>query len=364
VPQSAPSRTFIRRAKRLAGRLLLVIVPLLLVFLVCELILRATAPPEPETGSADRGFLACDRDSALGWIFPPHASGDFEDDRSPIIIETNTWGLRGPEFDPDLARRHVVVLGDSYAFGWGVEEAEAFPRKLEGLLRERLDDPDLVVINTGIPGYGPSQQLAMLRRLLGHVTPDIVIFTFSLANDPVDELRLARFAPDRLADYEPAVREADAFLSRLSRASRTVALVDGRTRWLQFFLANAGADARELAEVSVNRLIDACDEIGMPLLMVSVPQRKQILDGGLTGRIAAGLTRELRALPETIARRRGVPLLDLAPVLADVQSREDAYLPHDAHWTAAGHAAVARAVAEALPAAWTDRAADGGPATR
>jgi len=343
--------------KWLGGRLLLAALPLLLALLVCELILRVAGPvpAEPDPRTSDQGFLTCDHDSLLGWIFPPGAAGDFEDDNSPVVIETNAWGLRGPEYDLDPDGIHVVVLGDSYAFGWGVEEEDSFPRELERLLRERFGDLSLTVINAGIPGYGLYQQIEMLRHIRRHVPLDVVISTFSLANDPVDELRIARYTPDRLRDYVPAVRDPASFVSWLSRSSRTVSLLDQRTRSLQLFLANAGAGARDLAAASMTRLIDECDEVGTPLLVVVVPQRNQILRGGVAGWFAGQLTRKLRALPREITRRYGVPLVELTASLASVQQRVDAYLPNDAHWSPAGHEAVARAVAEALPAAWLTR---------
>ncbi len=349
----------VERMKRLGGRLLLAILPLLLLVLACELILRAAGPAPADSGGRgpERAYLTCEHDSLLGWIFPAGAVGDFEDDGSPVVIETNAWGLRGPEYDPAPEDLCVVVLGDSYAFGWGVEEEASFPRQLERLLREHLGAPTLTVINAGIPGYGPYQQIAMLRQVRRYVTPDLVIATFSLANDPVDELRIARYAPDRLQEYDPALREPDAFLSRLSRHSRTASLLDQRTRSWQLFGANAGAEARRLMTATWVRLIDECRQDGVPLIMVVVPQRNQILrGGGLAGWFAGQLTGELRALPREIARRHGVPLVDLGPTLAVVQQHQDAFLPHDAHWTTAGHRAAAQAIADALPAVWPDPA--------
>ncbi len=347
-----------RRFRRLGGRLLLAAVPLLLAFGACELLLRLAgpAPAEPEAARTD-GFLTCDHDSLLGWIFPPDAAGDYPDDNVPLLVETNAWGLRGPDCDVASEALRVVVLGDSYAFGWGVAEAACFPRRLEALLRARHGDRPLSVINAGVPGYGPSQQLAMLRRIAGHVRPDVVISTFSLANDPVDELRLARYAPDRLLDYEPAVRDPGSFVSRLSRTSRTVALVDGRTHSLQMYLTNAGGRARDSADASLTRLIGACDELDAPLLLVVVPQRNRILRGGAAGWLSDRITAKLRALPGDVAARHGVPWLDLTPALLRVQRDGEAFLPGDAHWSSDGHAAVARAIRDALPAAWLDQGA-------
>jgi len=349
-----------RLLRWLASRLGLLCVALVLALLVGELILRVAGTPteqpqQQHRQAADSRFLACDHDSLLGWIFPANAAGDFEDDRSPIIIHTNSWGLRGPEIDLDPANAHIVVLGDSYTFGWGVEEAEGFPRRLEHRLRQQYPELSLTVVNTGIPGYGPYQQNRMLEYVCRRLRPDVVIATFSLANDPVDELRIARFAPDRLAQYTPELRDPDSRFARLICGSRLLFLLDQRTRYLQTFLTNAGGGALRRVDDSFAHLVSACRELDTPLLMVVVPQRNQIRSKGLSARLTSLITRRLRAMPAKIAERHGIPLVDLTSELREVQRRTPAYLKNDAHWSPAGHEAAARAIADALPGSWLTR---------
>src|SRR5262249_707910 len=143
----------------------------------------------PTAPAAKNRFLVCDHDSTLGWVFAPGSRGEFVSGTYLTAVEANAWGLRNREVNAtDSACTGILVLGASYTFGWGVAEAECFPRQFEELARQR-DGDGVEVINAGIPGYGVYQQCIMLERLTRALRIDIVVSTFSLANDPVDDLR-------------------------------------------------------------------------------------------------------------------------------------------------------------------------------
>lgn len=64
-------------------------------------------------------------------------------------VRDDEQALRGPE---------VIVLGDSFAMGWGVEQDEAFPQVLARLSERR-------VLNAGVPSYGTVREARLLDRL-------------------------------------------------------------------------------------------------------------------------------------------------------------------------------------------------------
>lgn len=64
-------------------------------------------------------------------------------------IRDDHQSLQGPS---------IVVLGDSYAMGWGVRQEEAFPQVLEGLSQRP-------VLNAGISSYGTAREMILLGRL-------------------------------------------------------------------------------------------------------------------------------------------------------------------------------------------------------
>jgi lysophospholipase L1-like esterase len=102
-------------------------------------------------------------------------------------VVTNALGFRdrrlpGPK-PPGTMR--VVVLGDSFTQGYGVEEADAYPRRLERLLDERRPSERHEVINLGVPGACPLDYDAHLAEVGLAYQPDLVLVGF-MANDVSD----------------------------------------------------------------------------------------------------------------------------------------------------------------------------------
>lgn len=76
-------------------------------------------------------------------------------------------------------RLKIVALGDSLTAGFGLRQTDAFPARLERMLRER--DHNVEVVNEGVSGDDSPGGLARLPRVLAH-RPDIVIVALG-AND-------------------------------------------------------------------------------------------------------------------------------------------------------------------------------------
>jgi hypothetical protein len=73
-----------------------------------------------------------------------------------IAYKINRLGVRDDEESLDAPE--VVVLGDSHAMGWGVEDYETFASHLEQMT-------GLKVLNTGISSYGTARELGLLQRV-------------------------------------------------------------------------------------------------------------------------------------------------------------------------------------------------------
>lgn len=119
------------------------------------------------------------------FAFKPHASGVFPgnvDQQRTFPYRTNAHGLRDrdrPAKAPGSKR--VLVIGDSYTWGYAVAEEEAYPQVAERLLAQR-GRPDIEVINGGIPDYNSRQERQLLEQLLAIYKPDAVYLAY-VVND-------------------------------------------------------------------------------------------------------------------------------------------------------------------------------------
>ena len=86
----------------------------------------------------------------------------------------NDRGFRGQEWDLQAdSRSKILVLGDSYTFGWGVSDVETYPHYLQEMLDRRKKRYQ--VLNAGIPGYGISEELALFQELSQEFKPAVVV---------------------------------------------------------------------------------------------------------------------------------------------------------------------------------------------
>ena len=97
---------------------------------------------------------------------------------------TNAQGHRGPVLP--LASRYlqpnVVVLGDSYTFGYGIADGQDYPARMRALLAGSHG-----VVNLGVGGWGLTQEIRRYYDLGRLYEPQVVVLQFT-GNDPSDNL--------------------------------------------------------------------------------------------------------------------------------------------------------------------------------
>ncbi len=171
--------------REVANRLLLLTVSTVFALGCAEAIFRwhtqrtfdARLPPWSENLMVVRGPQV--------FAFRPHAAGQFPGnaDLSRLFpYRINAHGLRDrdrPAKEPGSTR--VLVIGDSYAWGYAVAEEEAFPQVAERLLRDRGRE-EIEVINGGVPDYNSRQERQLLEQLLPIYQPDAVFLAY-VVND-------------------------------------------------------------------------------------------------------------------------------------------------------------------------------------
>jgi len=90
-------------------------------------------------------------------------------------VDIDCRGFRTNGHDESAGGSPVILaLGDSFTFGFGVENSETWPARLEATLRKR-GCPTALVINAGTISYGVFQELDLLIEQLRVMKPHVVI---------------------------------------------------------------------------------------------------------------------------------------------------------------------------------------------
>lgn len=94
-------------------------------------------------------------------------------------VETNSKGLREESFNrsPPANTTRILFIGDSFTYGWGVNESERFTDLFEERLNKEYSKR-FQTINAGIPGTGLEDFYLFLRERGAGYHPDYLIVPF------------------------------------------------------------------------------------------------------------------------------------------------------------------------------------------
>lgn len=144
------------------------------------------------------------RNRLYGWGNRPGASvwnRGCVDFRTHVHI--NRHGLRDREISyARSAAARILVLGDSFTAGIGVDRDQTYVKLLERRLTEgAAADAQVEVLNAGVPGWGTDNALLYYRHEGWKYHPDLVLLAFDTLNDPFENTRrmvaMNPFWPDK-----------------------------------------------------------------------------------------------------------------------------------------------------------------------
>lgn len=297
-------------------------------------------------------------------------------------VTTNADGLR----DIDRPRRkppgvtRVLVLGDSMVEGLQVSLEETMPKQLEARLRAALPGRRIDVINAGVSGDSGPQELDYLEKDGLGYEPDLIIVAVTLRNDVHEAADTRVFPRPLLYDLRVWVRARshlygllEKALNRSARARNALAhlgivasasrieqerqIKKGRILSREANLFDGRLDAVEARGyrrlfASYDRMLAIGRERGIPLLFVLLPSYFQATgfaaalgDPVLVPRVVRN-DREPQDRVLAYFKKRGAQVIDLLPAARG--HGESYFLPHDQHFTAAGHAFAAKLTAQAI----------------
>ena len=121
-------------------------------------------------------------DSIIGWVNYPKISRSHEghtaygsSNKKMNRFTINSQGYRSEEVDHN--KKHILILGDSVAYGSHVDDHETLPHYLNSYYK------NYQVINLGVPGYGIGQAYLLLKRHIKKLNPKMIVFVIYTGND-------------------------------------------------------------------------------------------------------------------------------------------------------------------------------------
>lgn len=344
----------------------------LLVFCVLGEILARSFDLVDRLNAFPRGLYVATDDEKLPYLLRP----EMDAEARGVHVVTNEHGMRGPQVaeKPAPGTHRVLVLGDSVAFGFRLEEGDTFPRLLETELRERTGQP-VEVLNAGVEGYNSENELALLERTGLPLEPETVVVAFNLNDYDYGPV----MGPMGVMTLDRSQRVSSWSLANLSEFYLLLRWL-GALGWQRFFgpeppppppadpsspfdafdryvsalrkqyYAKPNDERWATMVESLRGMSALAREKGFRLLVAILP------DGDQIGVADPDLTPQ-RKLAEICAAER-LECLDLRPVFVDAAGAEPLFLDI-MHPNAKGHRLIADALAEKLAAA-----ARSGTATR
>ncbi len=329
-------------------------------------------------------------DEHRGWALLPGAEG-WWDAEGGARVRINRDGMRDrdhPQAKPDGTYR-IAVLGDSFTAAFQLPAEQAFWSVLERQLTgcPQLRGRTVEVLNFGVSNYGTAHELLTFRHHARRYEPDLVLLALFTGNDihdnapafhrggngPYFELRDGALALDtsfrNSARYRLRISIVGRLWYRAVRSSRVLQLgrqavravrVSGaRTEGSPNRFPDAGLaiyrepdepewrEAWQVTERLLPALRDETRDAGARLAVVTLSNPEQVHpDRERRERLARSLGVEDLGYPDRrlreLGQREGLPVLNLAPLLAGHAERTGEFLhgfrnPGHGHWNERGH---------------------------
>ncbi|MEM6572557.1 MAG: SGNH/GDSL hydrolase family protein [Planctomycetota bacterium] len=259
-------------------------------------------------------------------------------------MTVNAAGFRGPlpaDGDP-----RIVCIGDSHTFGFGVDDGEPWPRRLEDALHA-LGVEQAEVLNLGVGGYESPHELVRLRDDAFVHAPDIVVWQWF-----VNDLQMPAAARPRTGWAARLKRWTSPWNGGAAALRRHSVVADHVLQAMHASLDHgadqirAAADSLETTDgwaeacSSIRAGRDAAHAHGAEFVVVVFPLL--VRDGN------SFLSRPIDLQLLAFCEREGIPAIDLAPALPHRESATLRNSAIDYHPSPRCHALAGRAIAAEL----------------
>lgn len=270
-------------------------------------------------------------------------------------VRTNSDGLRDEPLD---GAADIVAIGDSFTFGYGVEQEQGWPARLQAISSQR-------VANLGFAGRSSYVYPATIRRHAVPLNARVWIWAFFI-NDLLESAGAQDFIESGQQDFKSTVFPPQPFPRNTQvwnilaprfnpeyswQASSTQGFATYHRGPLYIHLTGYGWERTDPANPDVERgweLTEAAlaegqrlaAEHNVSLVLVNIPTREHVywplIQDEMTGFDVARLDAATERLSR-VAAAHDIPFLDLLPGIQVVALQEQMlYFPSDGHWNSEG----------------------------
>jgi hypothetical protein len=340
------------------GRLIATFVGLLLLLVISEGALRVGMPHWRDFYSgwfmrtilvANHGIVATGQPGFDGYF--AQNNGDFR-----VHIKINDFGLRNPEPIENSDKRTWIV-GDSMAFGWGVEQDEMY----SSILGKKLGSK---TYNVASPGTSVCGYQALLSRMPKDLVPSAVVIGLILENDMTvyDCTGKAREqetqqAAGKISNDGPVTWiGVKRYLTGKSALYNFAAVGLKRINFIRDFFTNIGLIRKTISYkgfISDDKfksvVTTTADELEVlkrmipentPFLVLVAPGRFELLsDDNFYKRLRLSVISELK--------KRNIAVVDPFNRFKEA-GYQNIHFAHDGHWSALGHKIAAEELSKVL----------------
>jgi hypothetical protein len=272
------------------------------------------------------------------------STGDYN-----VEVKFNSFGFRDSKSIQVSGADSIFVVGDSFGFGWGVEE----PQRFSNLLEDRLGRLVFNISSAAVDLDGYDNLLHYAERNGAHI--GTLIVSVCMENDLREYGKEEEGAEDAAAPSPRAyVSGVKAYLTEHSAIYGLATVVIHRVPWLERAAARAGLVIPNLAAIAVSDTSDDAVRSSAGRLRRLVASRRSIIlivpsralwTGTDAHRRQAGRTHEMFV---RLLRQAGLRVADVRAAFERAGNPLGLHFANDGHWNAEGHRIAADALARGI----------------
>jgi hypothetical protein len=319
-----------------------------------------------DLGERPRRFNIQDDD--LGYRTNPYLRwrGKKNKDAYEVDFRTDENGFRNSK---GITRADIVFIGDSYTEAAEVPEEHTFVRRV-------AQETGLTTVNLAMGGFGPQQELEVLRKYGLSYKPRVVVWQLFGGNDLGDAQTFVKWKNDPNRAFVSATGRylqnslINTVLSKTvperqspDAVSAYLHLTGGRVEHVNLLYLYV-PDEPQLKPLGLSETLKAideghrlCESEGIQLIVLFVPRMVRVFAPYLTFESDAD---RMRALPGNLSESSedfesqvieyceaiGCPVINLFRELsrAAANDNRNIYLPNDEHFDLRGHEITARSI--------------------